>query len=175
MVPLLDLLPPFQVLRQLLSVFPSSAVDPGEHGVSLVPPPIGTGNRKKLEGIGAEVPGILYVRTPAEIGEGILGVHRDLLLLGKFPDQLELVGLIRKHLYRFFPRHGLAGEGILPPNDFPHPLLDLFEVFGLQRLRKVEIVVEPILDRRPDGDLGAGKQLQHRLGHDMGGGMADLQ
>ncbi len=36
-----------------------------------------------------------------------------------------------------------------------------------------EIVVEAVLDRRADGDLGAGIQILHRLGQHMGGVVAD--
>ena len=36
-----------------------------------------------------------------------------------------------------------------------------------------EVVVEAVLDRRADGDLGAGIQLLHRLGHDVRGIVAD--
>jgi len=37
----------------------------------------------------------------------------------------------------------------------------------------VEVVVEAVLDRRADGDLGAGEQLLHRLGQNVGGVVAD--
>ena len=36
-----------------------------------------------------------------------------------------------------------------------------------------EIVIEAVLGRRAEGDLGAGIKLLHRLGHDMGAVVAD--
>ena len=41
-------------------------------------------------------------------------------------------------------------------------------------LAQVEVVIEAVLDGRPDGDLGLGVKLQHGLGHDMRGAVADL-
>ena len=35
-----------------------------------------------------------------------------------------------------------------------------------------EVVVEAVLDGRADGDLDLGEELLHRLGHDVGGGVA---
>jgi hypothetical protein len=46
------------------------------------------------------------------------------------------------------------------------------QVVGRERLVAGEVVVEAVLDRRADGDLGAGEQLLHRLGQHVGGVVA---
>ena len=43
----------------------------------------------------------------------------------------------------------------------------------LTLVREVEVVVEAVLDRRPDRHLGPGVELLHRLGHHVGGVVAD--
>ena len=61
-------------------------------------------------------------------------------------------------------------------DQFPHARFNLFQVFGGEGLRHVEIVIEAGLDGRADGHLDPGEQVPHRFGHDVGGGMAhDLQ
>ena len=46
------------------------------------------------------------------------------------------------------------------------------EVLGVERLVDVEVVVEAVLDRRADAQLGLGEQLLHGLGQDVRGGVA---
>ncbi len=50
-----------------------------------------------------------------------------------------------------------------------HLLLDRGEVVGGERPLGQEVVVEAVLDRRPDAEQGAGEQLLHRLGHHVRG------
>ena len=58
-------------------------------------------------------------------------------------------------------------------DDLAHLRLDRREVVRRERLVAGEVVVEAVLDRRADGDLGAGEQLLHRLGQHVGGVVAD--
>ncbi|GAA3072269.1 hypothetical protein GCM10020000_66250 [Streptomyces olivoverticillatus] len=51
-------------------------------------------------------------------------------------------------------------------------LLDGLEVIGVEGLLDVEVVVEAVLDRRADAQLGLGVELLHSLGHDVCGGVA---
>ena len=59
-------------------------------------------------------------------------------------------------------------------DDFLHVRFDLFKIFGGQRPRKVEIIIEAFGDRRPDRDFGFGKLAQHGFSHDVRGGMPDF-
>jgi len=44
-----------------------------------------------------------------------------------------------------------------------HPLLDTIEVLGGEGLLHLEVVVEPVVDGWPDGELDLRKQLHHRV------------
>src|SRR5437588_656763 len=46
-------------------------------------------------------------------------------------------------------------------------LLDPRQILLVDRLRKLEVVVEAVLDRRADGDLHARVETAHRLGKQM--------
>jgi hypothetical protein len=63
-------------------------------------------------------------------------------------------------------------EGMVCRDRFGHPLLDRFEIGGRQRPIQLEVVVEAVVDRRSDPELGAREQVENRLGHDVGGGVA---
>ena len=56
--------------------------------------------------------------------------------------------------------------------DLLHLLLDGLEVLGREGLLDVEVVVEAVLDRRADAQLGLGEELLHGLRHDVRGGVA---
>ena len=63
-------------------------------------------------------------------------------------------------------------ERILTGDDLPHPFLDLGQIPRRERTglalcvgAEVEIVVEPGVDRRPDGDLRLRIDPQHGLRH----------
>ena len=47
------------------------------------------------------------------------------------------------------------------------------KIVGRDRLVGVEIVVEPVVDGRADGDLCGGEKRLHRLGHHVRGGMPE--
>ncbi len=92
-------------------------------------------------------------------------------------DQLDLVVLALggKALARALHRHVLALERLGGLHVRAHALFDLREV-GLGddgALGKLEVVVEAVLDRRPDRDLDSLIQLHHGRGEHVGGVMAD--
>ncbi len=59
-------------------------------------------------------------------------------------------------------------------DDLAHLLLDALEILvGEVPVRAVEIVVEAVVDRGAERDLRAGEQPLHRVGHHVGGGVAD--
>ena len=41
------------------------------------------------------------------------------------------------------------------------------------RCGRLDVVVKPVLDRRPGGELGVGPEAQDGRGQDVGAGMAD--
>jgi hypothetical protein len=64
--------------------------------------------------------------------------------------------------------HHLASKRLVRLDDRGHARLDPRQILGMERLVAREVVVEAVLDRRADRDLGAGIQLLHRFGHDVG-------
>ena len=123
------------------------------------------------------------MRPAAEIGELALGVDADggrvaALGLGRrrqVLDELDLEGLVRRaeQLESFRARQLLAGNRQVLGDDLGHLLLDAREVGLADRLGKEEVVVEAVLDGRPDGVLGAREQAQNGLRHDVRRGVAD--
>ena len=71
----LRLFHPMEVVVQGLLVAPGGAVDPLQHGVARVAPPIGPGHLGELEG--AEAPGARDMRPAAEVYEIPLPVSDD--------------------------------------------------------------------------------------------------
>ena len=86
-------------------------------------------------------------------------------------NQLQLEGLVFKDLLPFLGGDDLALEGMIALDDAAHALFNLFQVFRGQRAGQVEVVIESVLDRRPDGHLAAWKFIQHRFRHHVRGRM----
>ena len=63
-----------------------------------------------------------------------------------------------------------ALESLIGGNDLAHPDIDGLQVVGREHptSREFEVVIEAVLDRRPDGMGGARPQVQHGLGQHMG-------
>ena len=94
---------------------------------------------------------------------------------GQVLDQLGLVFLALRleEGDGFVAVDHLALELGAAADDVAHLRFDGGEVVRGERLVAGEIVVEAVLDRRADGDLGAGIQILHRLGQHVGGVVAD--
>jgi hypothetical protein len=56
-------------------------------------------------------------------------------------------------------------------DDRAHARLDALQVVRAERLRHVEVVVEAVLHRRADAELGLGEQVLHGLRHHVRGGV----
>ena len=87
-------------------------------------------------------------------------------------DELELVRLAGQLLAGVVVGDGAAGEPLPRLDDLLHPLLDGLEVLGRERPLDAEVVVEAVLDRRPDAQQRAGEQVLHGLRHHVGGRVA---
>ena len=162
---------------------PRRAVDALQHRTLLVAPPVGAGDLLQLEA--AEAPGRRDVWALAEVDElrrvavhadraaggDLAGVERVGALTGGLHalDDLDLVRLVGEHLERLVGGHLGALEGLIGGDDLAHPRLDRRQIVVAERLpvRQVEVVVEAVLDRRADGELGAREQLGDGLGHDV--------
>jgi hypothetical protein len=172
------LLDPLQVLLQVLLREEGGAVDPGQHLAALVATPVGAGEGAEPDRL--DVPRRGAVRAAAEVLERAVAVERDGLhpfVADQVLDQLDLVVLAlgAEDLDRLVRREVAALERLVGLDVGAHRRLDPLQVLLVDGDTgwEVEVVVEALLDRRPDRHLGARVELGDRLRHDVGGVVAD--
>ena len=94
-------------------------------------------------------------------------------------QQLELVRLVLRAdaPLRLLLAHLLAHQRQLVLDDLVHLLFDLLEVLLLELLvsRRVEVVVEALVDPRPDGHLDVLEEALHGHRHHVGARVADAE
>ena len=163
---------------------PGGAVDALQLRVLLAAPPVGAAGAHQLER--RDGPGDRQVRAAAQVlpaqlaaariqvvVDGQLGaadLDRLAVVIGRVAleaDQLELVRLVRELGPGLLVGHHPAGEPLALLDDLAHPGLDRLQVVRGERLVHVEVVVETVLHRRPDAELGLREQLLHGLRHDV--------
>ncbi len=165
MVALPRLLQPVQIGVELLLLEPGRAVNPLQHLPALVAPPVRAGGREQLEVL--EPAGAGDVRAAAEILERSVGVDADRLVVAQLADPLELERVVGESAIGLRPVHDFPHERIVPGRHLGHLRLDAREILGRERPVHLEVVVEPVLDRRPEADAGAREELPHRRRQDV--------
>jgi len=111
------------------------------------------------------------VRTAAQVQELALPVERHLLFLRQpIAEVLDLQGLaeVLADLDRLVPRLLDPLEGLVVGHDPRHLRLDLRKIVLRDRPWQTEVIVKPVLHRRPETELHPLKQPHHRPGHDVG-------
>jgi hypothetical protein len=181
-VALLGLLEHGEVLVELGLGLPGRAVDALEHGVALVAPPVGAGDPRELE-VPEVAPRVGHVRAPAEVDEAgrvLVGadearLRRRRRVVGRAPDDLALVLVGGEELQGLRVGDLVAQEGLALPDDLAHLGVQALEVLGGEGapVGQLEVVVEAVLDGRPDGEGGTGEQLEHGLGEHVRGRVPD--
>ena len=168
MVALLRLLDLVQILVEVLLAEERGAVDALQLRVLLVAQPVRARDVEHLECLDA--PGGRDVRPAAEVGE-LAGLVDGNLLVGRgeLLDEVALheVAFRLEALQALLARQKLARVGQVLLHQLLHLLLDGFQVLGRERLLAIEVVEESALGRRTVAELGLGKQLQHRGGHQV--------
>ena len=170
MVALLRLLEPLEVRVEILLREERGAVDPGQLLVVLVAAPVGAREARQLERL--DRPRVLEVRAAAEVGELVDAVVRLRVeadrALGRL-DELDLVRLTlgQEALTCLIARHDLARPLAALGELALHLRLDPLEVGVGDRLGELEVVVEAVVDRRPDRDLHARIEPPDRLGEQV--------
>ena len=108
------------------------------------------------------------MRALAEVKELALSVQRDARIHDAL-DQLDLEGLIGEELHCL----GLRDLAVLERHVAFHPLAHAFfylgQVLRREGSRQIEVVVEPVLNRRPNRELRVREHLEYGLGHDVRG------
>ena len=110
------------------------------------------------------------IRTPEEGDQVVallVGAVDDVLDRLVFLDLLDLERRVAETIGRGRGIEDLAYDRHLPAGEFLHLLLDAFEVVLGEGLVDLDVVVEPVLDGRTDGDLCLRPQLLYRFGQDV--------
>ena len=177
MVALLRFLEHREVIVELLLVLERGAVNALELRIFFVAFVIGAGDVGELER--ADVSGAHDVRPGAEIDEIAVAIERDFFVLRNVLDDIELElarlgsfaqrrepALLAK-CERFVARNFDPLEGMVRFDLLFHLRLDLLEILGRNAVRKIDVVIKAVLDRRPGGELRFRPDFQNGRGEDM--------
>src|SRR5882672_6478511 len=142
-----------EIRVEILFRIEGGAVDPGQLRLRRVAAPVRAGEARQLHRF--DRLRVLEMRPAAQVGEVALGIERDVALRGV--DELDLVRLALLLEARLRLVAGdLLARPLAPFLQLAGELrLDLLEIVLPDRLGEVEVVVEAVLDRRPDRDLHA--------------------
>src|SRR6266540_3322528 len=147
----LRLLEPMQILLEILGVVEGGAVHARQLRLGLVAAPVSACEREELHRL--DRLRVLKVRSAAEIDEIPLLVEGD-VPLGSV-DQFDLIRLLL--LFEVAPRFVAVYLRALPLAAFfdlpPDLLLEALQILLGDGLGELEVVVEAVLDRRPDRHL----------------------
>ena len=170
---------------------PRGAVDALQLRVLLAPPPVRRRNAHQLEV--AQIPRGRNMRTATEVlprhavvtpdvvvDRQLAGADLDGCALGGVgrggaldPDQFQLVRLVGQLCARVVVRDHPAAEPLPLLDDLLHLLLELGQILRGERGGHVEVVVEAVLDRRADAELGVREQVLDGLREDVRGRVPD--
>ncbi len=112
------------------------------------------------------------MRSPAQVQELAVPVHRDHFVVGKLLEPLQLEGVVGEELPSLLLGDLPALEGEVLLHHLAHLGFDALEIFWGEGLGNVEIVIEALVDGRPESDAGGGDQLPHSRGQHVGRGVS---
>ena len=168
---------PDEMRVELLLVEPAGAVDARELRIVLVAAPIGAGDAGQLERLRIELAGRGEVGTAAHVEPCVFAaagaIDGQFLVLGQLGGPFGLEGLAppRPAIDQLLARPDLANQRLVARDDAAHLLLDDRQVLlgeGSAIGGGREIIIKAVVGRRAEGDLGAGEQVLHSLGEDVG-------
>ena len=170
MVALLGFLDLLEMRVELFGGEKSGAVNALQLLILLTALPVSAGDGEQLEGL--DLRSVRQVRAAAEIDE--MRSQRVFAedLVGLFINQFALHPGVGVFLQAVFLASVDALIGKLARLDLPHLLFDFLEVVGGERNGAVEVVIETVVDGRPDAELGLRVQFEHGSGQQVRGGMA---
>src|SRR3990172_593951 len=172
MVSLAGLLDPSQVFLQKLATLKGSAIDALQHFVVFIAPPVCARNPRELESSNSTCG--RDVGPSAKIDEIplLIDAHRP---VPNFLQHFHLVirTLLAEKCLGFLLADLSALDLQVCIDDFLHLLLDCLHVLRGKSHRGIEVVVESVLNRRADGDLGARIEGFYGLSHNVRRAMAE--
>ena len=147
-------------------------VDALQHRPLFVTPPVGAGRGGEFEGF--DHARSRQMRPPAEVFKTRVMVKRYPVILDVLKE-LDFVRVILGTIVvnGFLSVSDLTGKGSIFLDNLGHALFNTRQVVWGKRPGNVEIVIPAFLDWRPDGRLGLGEQLHHRLRHHVGTGVPE--
>ncbi|MPM52842.1 hypothetical protein SDC9_99606 [bioreactor metagenome] len=171
-VPLLRLFQRGNIGIQVGLLLESRTIDALEHLVLFTAAPVSARNVEKLD--------VLYharaldVRAGAEINKVSLTIEADDSVRRQIANELYLIRFAELvHVgNRLFTRQLKALYLLVFLLNLRHLGLDLDEILRREGLRRVKIVIEPVLNRGADGELGLRPETLDRLREDMARGVA---
>jgi len=154
MVALLRLLELLQISVEFLLLGEGGGVDARQHRPVRIAAPVGARDLHQLERV-ADLARRGHVRPAAEIEPIALGIELQVLVGGDRVDQLDLerLAFLLEQAFRLVAAHDGFGERPVARDDLAHALLDRREILGRERLVAEEVVIEAVLDHRPDRHL----------------------
>ena len=167
----------FQLQQISVEVFlpgEGGAVDAAQHRLVAVAAPIGARHLHQLEG-GADLARGRHVRPTAQIHPFALLVDLQRLIVGNGVDEFNLEGFAArlKEALGLVARPFFLGEGRVAADDLAHLLFNRAKFFRRERLGAMEIVIEAVVDHRPDGHLRSRIKRLHGLGQNVRAIVAD--
>ena len=152
-VTLLRLFEHDEVGIHLLLLCKRGAVDAGEHLLLFVAAPVSARNAHQLECL--DLARRRKVRPAAEVDERTLLVEGDLLPFGQVVDELHFIVFAEAAHEgdRLVPRQRKALDGKIALDDLLHLRLDLGKIVHRDGRLEVDVIVEPVVDDGPDGEL----------------------
>ena len=162
-----------EVFLEVLLGRKGGGVDALQLGALFVALPVGPGDGEQL--VDADAAGVGDVGPGAEIEEVAGAVDGDGFAGGgKVADCFDFVGLasVAEELEGVVAGYFFVNKRIGGFSDGPHALFDLLEIFGGQRPREIEVVVETGVDGRAETKLRVGEDLLDGGGHHMGARVA---
>ncbi|MCY1534509.1 hypothetical protein D9M68_698850 [compost metagenome] len=172
-VALLGLLDHGQMLLQFVLGGPGRAVNALQHLVAVVAAPVGAGHLHEFEVLELACAG--HVGAAAQIFECAFAVERHIFVARDAGNDFGLVVLPHALEIRhgFVARQHAAHHRLVLVGKLGHALFDRHQIIGREGPLVREVVEEAVLDHRADGHLRVREQLLHRIGQQVGGGMAD--
>ena len=115
------------------------------------------------------------MRAATEVEPLALPIDGQRLIAGDGLDDLDLVVLAHfsEGLDGLFASPFFTTYRDVAPGNLGHLLFDAAEVVVGEGSVGGEVIEEAVLDHRPDGDLGPGKQILNGVSHQVSGGVAD--
>ena len=156
------LLQPAQVIVKVRSRRPGGTVDALEHLLCWVAVPIGAGHGHNLTASDFARTG--HVGPSAQVLEAIsMRIERNNITAGPL-DVVALILVAGQLFQGFSPAHFLANERPVCFDDLGHLPFNSLEIGRSDRLVEINVIVEPVFDRRTINQLRIRPNTANRLG-----------